>query len=921
MVDNNKSLLDSVKRSNLTKARILLENGANPNLIDVDEGVSPMHIAAGMGIESLCLLLQFSGDPNVRTEDGTTPVHVSSIWGVGDCMQLLLANGGDPYLTDQDGLCALDFAAKYQHDDVIMVLKQYKCDLNLEEEQTMAPKYTLKRLSSESVSSQNSSITSVLTSATVEDSRQELKRLQKSWSESTEVLGNFRHCTHRRNSALYLQNIQQQMDKYIKSGNRTHLVDVTSPDHPYVGLRCSCDNIDNNDDDTINSDDSLCLHLSTSTIEDKSSDSNMYVTCNEEDLETMIQRSPGREVSNCYCSPLQETEKKNPKYLNKEKEHNSSNRTNDSIRNGQDRTRKYCRRVLEPVGLTQDLIDVTKSSDRNISLKRNVNNIKPSSICVDLKSDENTIKCDYCDSIAAKYIEDSKVCLACEELGYELDKLVYQSVDDRQLSIDKSVGKNRKHVMINTKNNSIYTLSQCSESYQELNNSNNGDDDNDDDNDYGNDDGDDDNDKLISSLNDTFLRTKLDGTAAGLHESDFQHSDIPCSTRISSSDDQHYSMKDMCATGTYNRINDSILSSVNSTVNDLDKGCIWSDSILTTDDTFIDQSTSPKFCTKYAHSVNNDIKGNVKSGFDVDQTLNIGKDDCLELNELWTQVEESKRRRLATKNREAILNTGFCGRESLGSMYSDGSTIDYMYTDKEHGITLVERHIPSICGSQGSRRSIDSLFSANNDINGGDIDSSQDTVLYNWRNNAMAMSHDSGHGESCQTDSQSTCCNSKTDSHLMSQDLLKLDNLHIHKKQSCHGNDPGPDSKATRQCYLKRLSKIETDPNYNIQLKKSSEYPLELRQALSGNLDLSDMIAMELKMVAAFQNPDRHRRWREGTLKSSFNYILLDPRITKNLPNRFYNMSKSTFNYLVYFWYKFCCWANFKLVWLNIQKS
>jgi hypothetical protein len=58
---------------------------------------------------------------------------------------------------------------------------------------------------------------------------------------------------------------------------------------------------------------------------------------------------------------------------------------------------------------------------------------------------------------------------------------------------------------------------------------------------------------------------------------------------------------------------------------------------------------------------------------------------------------------------------------------------------------------------------------------------------------------------------------------------------------------------------------------------------------------MSDMPGIETKMVAAFQNPDRMRRWREGTLKSSFNYILLDPRVTKNLPNRAINMSMSIY--------------------------
>ncbi|XP_052223131.1 ankyrin repeat and LEM domain-containing protein 1-like isoform X2 [Dreissena polymorpha] len=63
-----------------------------------------------------------------------------------------------------------------------------------------------------------------------------------------------------------------------------------------------------------------------------------------------------------------------------------------------------------------------------------------------------------------------------------------------------------------------------------------------------------------------------------------------------------------------------------------------------------------------------------------------------------------------------------------------------------------------------------------------------------------------------------------------------------------------------------------------------------MRQALSGNLDLSKMPYLERNTFKAFQNPKHD--WRDGTLKSSFNYLLLDPRITKNLPNRECNMNK-----------------------------
>ncbi|NWX49866.1 ANKL1 protein, partial [Steatornis caripensis] len=47
----------------------------------------------------------------------------------------------------------------------------------------------------------------------------------------------------------------------------------------------------------------------------------------------------------------------------------------------------------------------------------------------------------------------------------------------------------------------------------------------------------------------------------------------------------------------------------------------------------------------------------------------------------------------------------------------------------------------------------------------------------------------------------------------------------------------------------------------------------------------------ELALALQFDRPDRSRRWRGGLVKSSFNYLLLDPRTTQNLPLRSHRLS------------------------------
>ncbi|KAL3867218.1 hypothetical protein ACJMK2_044434 [Sinanodonta woodiana] len=220
-----------------------------------------------------------------------------------------------------------------------------------------------------------------------------------------------------------------------------------------------------------------------------------------------------------------------------------------------------------------------------------------------------------------------------------------------------------------------------------------------------------------------------------------------------------------------------------------------------------------------------------------------------------------------------IFNKGFVSnRTSISSAYSDALITEYVYRDPEMGITLIERRISSQFGSSG-RPSIDSLCSISS-IHSSDSDR---TILYDWR------AYDN-----LQIDA------SKVDDGIQVPDHLKrLSDDEVRAKLRLFREDPGPVTASTRQTYLVKLTQLEKDPEAaKLKLtKKSPGYPPELVSALEGKLDQSDMVAQEIKMIEAFQNPNK-RRWREGTIKSSFNYILLDPRVTRNLPNRAANLAE-----------------------------
>ncbi|XP_074161558.1 ankyrin repeat and LEM domain-containing protein 1 [Sminthopsis crassicaudata] len=95
---------------------------------------------------------------------------------------------------------------------------------------------------------------------------------------------------------------------------------------------------------------------------------------------------------------------------------------------------------------------------------------------------------------------------------------------------------------------------------------------------------------------------------------------------------------------------------------------------------------------------------------------------------------------------------------------------------------------------------------------------------------------------------------------------------------------PGPVSPAfTRPYYLKRLK--EGSPG-GPAARYSRELTLALQTGCVPNAqDDEDVLAQQ------FDQPDPTQRWREGTVKSSFTYLLLDPRVTQNLPSQCHILS------------------------------
>ncbi|XP_047554417.1 ankyrin repeat and LEM domain-containing protein 1 isoform X5 [Lutra lutra] len=98
------------------------------------------------------------------------------------------------------------------------------------------------------------------------------------------------------------------------------------------------------------------------------------------------------------------------------------------------------------------------------------------------------------------------------------------------------------------------------------------------------------------------------------------------------------------------------------------------------------------------------------------------------------------------------------------------------------------------------------------------------------------------------------------------------------------GESPGPITPFTRPYYLRRLEETRAAaPDF-------AGHSPELAEALRTGC-IPDAQADEDVLAQQFEQPDPKSRWREGLAKSSFTYLLLDPRETQDLPARAFSLT------------------------------
>ena len=124
-VNNDTALIYGIRDGKFRVAELLLDAGADPNLID-RRGFAPLHIAAIRNDTKLVrCLLDHNAAINARTQrDGRTPLMIAAAAGFEEMVEMLLSSGADPSIVDSGGKSPLERAVECHRSDVVKILEK-----------------------------------------------------------------------------------------------------------------------------------------------------------------------------------------------------------------------------------------------------------------------------------------------------------------------------------------------------------------------------------------------------------------------------------------------------------------------------------------------------------------------------------------------------------------------------------------------------------------------------------------------------------------------------------------------------------------------------------------------------------------------------------------------------------------------------
>jgi len=117
-------LMIAAIRGHLVQAKRLIERGAEVN----KPGWTPLHYAASRqspdSSDMVRLLLEHHAYIDAESPNRSTPLMMAAMYGHRDLVPLLLEEGADPALRNEQGLTAVDFARRAERDDIAELIAQ-----------------------------------------------------------------------------------------------------------------------------------------------------------------------------------------------------------------------------------------------------------------------------------------------------------------------------------------------------------------------------------------------------------------------------------------------------------------------------------------------------------------------------------------------------------------------------------------------------------------------------------------------------------------------------------------------------------------------------------------------------------------------------------------------------------------------------
>ncbi|XP_018378176.1 PREDICTED: uncharacterized protein LOC108770914 isoform X2 [Trachymyrmex cornetzi] len=944
------SLCDGLEDNNMRQVvTLLLNKGADPNVLIPIHGVTPFHLVIGNDSEEFAedvtkLFLRHGGNPNVRSNDGMTPVHVAAAWGRINILQLLLANGGDPLRLDNDGRSPFHYAFDGKYFNVVTMLANY-CESTQNEDDK--PKYNMmldkvlvtngdviaeyivskdtvldeddmaqkSELTNSSNYNQNSSSMIVDLSRTP-DVRAAIETKYKLLNNSSECSSSINHAPTAKIQNNVLRTGKKEMpncsfvDLDFDFAN-LYLSDVMQKE------KCLVSQIINHLSSSLTSSCSIneTLHNKTNKQEESTiTTSNSNTSFNDR---LYLMKNVGAHYKCHKKSKNSPFKTKNSKDILKPITPNMRKQYLKYSR--QSTSKNKCKDISDKISLTPtrtlDNSIISMSPNFNTPSHRKRRNacrfpLTPSHICND--------------SIVTKSPNFTPVCTGKKNLtktSHEDSLNVFKKCKTEMQYPECNWYK--KHVAQSTprriKKRSIYKFHSGRKRFKPY--------------------------RYESDVtSDEFISNNIlkpidldktifsDTTRYDILDKSSEHSLLNFNKPIKIEQDQHKNnlavkLDEERYDETDNN-SDANLLDTNSSFNQIEK-----------ENEPVSNFSNDK---KYAKSGNNEINTEfitIRKKFVIDKALEKPVDTNIK-STCTTESDSLHKENFVdcvgcdTKkllNEDLNINISKTCNLHAKNWYGNRFHLSPVYKSLIENNSIPAMNLPIQCKKKiyvlGSQKSYSSRSTDSKGTEG--LLKAKELDVCNAQNNSSLLSYVSTQeykyedpeegvillerrlcvtpfsSDSEYVGSKMAGVSSTSTSQSLPEEILFIDDVALRQELRQLGDQPGPITNTTRQLYQKRLLRLRNIRDANSvsfipNLQSSPRNQISKLDKIKSYLELGDWLnhldtyrSMEKQVFQEFVSPDPSRRWREGTSKTSFTYLLLDPRITQDLPNRSVHLTES----------------------------